>query len=287
MKKLKWIILALVLVIIVGFSIVVMNLDGIVRRTVESQATSSLDVKTTLAAAHLSIFGGSLGLDDLKIASPPDYKAPQMLSLDKAGVEVSLGQLRDQPIHIKKVTLDAPNIVLEANGTKLNFQALMDRQSKEPSDPKRAGEPMKVIIDELTVTNPKISLRPGLSVPGLQEEYSLTLPSLTLSNIGTGEGNQNGVAIKQVVVQLLTTIAAKAAESDQLPPELKNLLHLNVQQVAGQLGKQAADQINKQIEKIGGPVGDVLKDKDVGKQVEKGIGDLLGGKERKNKDKQK
>jgi hypothetical protein len=125
----------------------------------------------------------------------------------------------------------------------------------------------------------------------VKEEYSLTLPSITLKNIGNDGSAKNGVAIKEVVMLLMTTFAQKAAESDQLPPELKQVLNLNVEQVAQQLGKRAQEELQKQVgklgEKIGGDAGKqlegALKDKDAGKAIEKGIGDLLGGKDKKKK----
>ena len=286
-KKLLWIAGALLVVIIVAISIVLMNLNSIVRRTVETQASSSLDLQTTLGAANVSIFGGSVSLKELKIASPPGYKAVPMFALDQAGVNVRFGELRSDPVHIKHITLDSPKVVIEANGTKLNFQAIMEQQSKTPTDPK-SGEtetPIKLIIDQLDVTSPQIALRPGLSIPGVKEEYALTLPTITLKNIGNDAGAQNGAAIKEVVVLLLTTFAQKAAESDQLPPELKQVLNLNVDQVAQQLGQRAQEELQKQVGKVGGEVGKqlegALKEQDPGKAIEKGIGDLLGGKDKK------
>lgn len=288
-KKLIWIAVSVVVLLLVAIGIVFLNLNGIVRRTVETQTSSSLDLQTTLGGASVSIFGGNLGLKDLKIASPPGYKAVPMFSLGQAGVNVALGDLRGDPVRVKHITLDSPHVVIEANGTKLNFQAIMDQQSKAPTDPK-SGEtkaPIKLVIDQLDVTSPQISLRPGVSIPGVKEEYVIKLPTITLKNIGNDETAKNGVAIKEVVVLLLTTFAQKAAESDQLPPELKQLLSLNVDQVAAQLGKRAQEELQKQVGKIGGDVGKqlegALKEKDPGKAIEKGVGDLLGGKDKKKK----
>lgn len=278
----------MIVLIVSALAIVYFNLNGIVRRTVETQASSSLDLKTTLGSARVNLFGGSVNLGDLSIASPPGYKAPSMLSLNDAGVKVSVGQLRSDPVHVKQVTLDSPRIVLEANGTKLNVQAITDRQSKtppSPTDSSKPSEPMKLIIDEFVLTNAQVALRPGVSIPGVKEEYALTLPSITLNNIGNAEGNQNGVAIKEVVVTVLTTVAAKAAESDQLPPELRNLLSMNVDQLKAQVGAEVQKQIQnvtKDLEKklpgdVGKQVGDVLKDKDAGGALQ----GILGGDKKK------
>ncbi len=290
-RIIKWVVLGIVVVVVIGLAIVWFNLNGIVRRTVETQASSSLDLKTTLGGAAVSIFGGKVSLIDLKVGSPPGYQAPQMLALGEAGVKVNLSELRGEPVHVKTVSIDRPRVVIEASGTKLNFQALMDRPSQPPPPDKsgEAKEPMKLIIDELTVSGAQVALRPGLKgIAGVKDEYTLSLPDVVLKNVGTGEGNQNGVAIKEVVVQLFTALAAKAAESDQLPPELKQLLNLNVEAVAKQMGAEVNKQIGratKELEKklpgdVGKKVGEKLEGTDVGKEVEKGIGGLLGKKEK-------
>ncbi len=284
-KMLKVIVLGLLAVILIVFGVVWFNLNGIVRRTVETQASSSLDLKTTLGGANVSLFGGSVSLNDLKIASPPGFKAEQMMTLGEAGVQVALSKLREDPIHISQVNIDKPHIVIEAQGTKLNFQAVMDQKSKtptEPSDSSKPAEPLKMIIDELNLTGAQVALRPGLSIGGLKEEYTLTIPNVTLRNIGQGEGAQNGAAIKEVVVKVLAAVAEAAAKSDQLPPELKQLLNLNVDAVKARVGEE----INKQVDKVTSDLEKKLGEKipqGTKDDVEKGIGDLLGGKDKKKK----
>ena len=49
----------------------------------QTQASSSLNLTTTLGAAHLSILGESLTLDNLAIASPKGFTAPHMFDLGK------------------------------------------------------------------------------------------------------------------------------------------------------------------------------------------------------------
>ena len=46
---------------------------------------------------------------------------------------------------------------------------------------------------------------------------------MAMKNIGTGEGAENGAAVKDVVMQVITAMAANAANSNQIPDELKNL----------------------------------------------------------------
>src|SRR5439155_26795129 len=67
-----------------------------------------------------------------------------------------------------------------------------------------------------------------------------------MQNVGSGAGNQNGAAIKEVISLLVTQLAAKATESDQLPPELRQVLSLNVKDITNMLKAKIGEQVDKQ-----------------------------------------
>src|SRR5205823_14962048 len=105
---LRRIALAVVLLIIIALTIVYFNLNRIVKHEIEVQSTNSLNLQTQLGSARLAIFGGNFSMNDLQIASPSGFTAPRILQLDKGSVEVSYRQLRQDPIHIKSLTLKKP-----------------------------------------------------------------------------------------------------------------------------------------------------------------------------------
>jgi uncharacterized protein involved in outer membrane biogenesis len=271
MKLFKRILLAAVALVVIAVVVIYLSLNSIIRAGVERQATASLNVQTTLGSAALSLFGGSLSLGDLEIASPQNYSAPHTMTLGGASATVSYGQLTGSPIHIAKISVDNPVVFVEQNNLKLNLQALMDGI---PQTPKTSGgqptEPTKLIIDELDLTNAQVNFMPNL--PGMNSEISIPIPSLTLKNIGNADGNQNGVAIKDVVMQVLTALAAKAGDSANLPPELKTLLSGGLGNISQQLGTQ----FNQQIQGLGGNLGNVLNNKSNGNS-NNGVGSAING----------
>ena len=285
MKIWKWVVLGFFALIFIAALIVYFSLNGIVRSTVQKQTTSSLNLDTSVGGANVSLIGTSLGLDDIQIASPQGFSAPKMFTLGGVKVDVSLGQLRADPIHVASINIKQPTLVIEQSGGKFNFQALMGQESKAPPDNK---EPIKLIIDQLTVSDSKVILRPG--IPGIANEIPLNIPTLEMKGVGSGEGNQNGAAIKEIVMDVVTALTAKASESDQLPPEVRQLLKLNVAEITAQLKGQVAEQIGKITgdlsKKLPGDVGKTIEQigknpditKDPGKAVEEGLGGLLGGK---------
>ncbi len=292
MKILKWTVVIVIVLIIVALLAIYFNLNSIVRRTIETQATDQLNVRTTLKGASVSLFGGSLGLNDLEVASPPGFEAPNILTLGKAQVNVAYGQLRQDPIHIQQIALTAPQLVIEQSGGKFNFNALMDRASETkqapPTGGKRSeGQPLHLIIDQLKINKAMVTIRPG--IPGVAEEINVRIPKVNMEKVGTGEGNQNGAALKDVVMDVITTLASKAAESGKIPPELKSLLQGNLKEAASKLINQQMGKLGSELEKkVPGQTGEALQGvlnnpngaaTNPTGAIEKGLGGLLGQQE--------
>src|SRR5437660_12819210 len=103
---------------------------------------------------------------------------------------------------------------------------------------------MKVINDELTVSNAKVLIRPG-NVPGIgqMQEMTVQVPSMTLKNIGNADNAQNGAALKDVVVQVATALASKAGDLANLPDVFKGMLKSNLDQVASRFGSEYSKQL--------------------------------------------
>lgn len=290
MKIFRRIIYAVILLIIIAGVIVYFSLDHIIKTVVENQATDSLNLPTTLDSARLALFGGELTLNDLQVASPQGYKADHMLGLGKAHVAVKYGQLRKDPIHIESISIDAPMLVIEQENNKLNFKAMMDQQPKKapPAAPPSGGDrpkdqPIRVVIDSLDITNAQVVIKAGL--PGLSKDITVPVPSLSLKNIGNGDGSNNGAAVKEVVMQVVTALANKATTSDALKGMAADFLKNNVGDIAGKLSGQFQQQIGNITSKLPADIKDKIPadvlDKD---KIDKTIGGLLGGKKKKKDD---
>lgn len=261
MKYLKWIVLAVFVLLLAAGLIVYFSINGIVERKVESQATQQLNLKTELSNAQVSLFGGNLKLNGLEIASPQGFAAPHLFTLGQADLSVKLGELRSDPVHVSSITLNKPKLVIEQAGTQLNFKKAMDLIPKGPAESTTQTQPLKVVINELTISEPSVVIRPGF--PGLAQEITVPIPTIVMKNIGTGDGAQNGAAIKDVVQQVITALAAQAANSNALPEQLRQLLNLNVKEMiaglAPELQKRIADVLPGD---LGKAVGGLLNDPD-------------------------
>jgi len=279
MRPLRRTVLVLVSLLVVAGVIASFSLDGILKRTIERQSSSSLKLNTILNRAHLSLFGGTVGLNQLRIASPQGFSAPYMLELAEGDLAVRYGELRKDPIHVQSLTLGQPRLVIEQSNGAVNFRAAMDRM---PPSHSSSEKPMKLVIDDLKIENAQVVIHPGL--PGVRQEITVPVPSISLKNVGGGRGSQNGAAIKDVAMIVITALAGAAAQSSSLPPEVKAVLQLNVAQVAGKLGAEAQKQIAAAIPgELGNRLGKLAADpealaKDPTKALQGEVGGILGGK---------
>ena len=278
MKLRRTLVVLVSLLVVVGL-IGYLAVDGLLKRSVEKESSTSLKLATTLNRAHLSLLGGKLNLNRLGIASPPGYSAPHMFEMGDVDLAVRYGELRRDPIHVQSLTLNQPRLVIEQHNGALNFKTAMDRL---PAHETSSEKPTKLVIDDLQIKDAQVIVHPG--VPGVQQEINVAVPSLVLKNVGSGRGSQNGAAIKDVAMVVITALAAKAAESGSLPPELRGLLTLNVGQVAGKLGAEAQKQIaaaipgelGRRLSKVAGDPASLAKDP--AKALQGDVGGLLGGK---------
>ena len=285
MKRiLKWGSLAVVLLVVIVVAVVYFRINSIVKYAVETQGSKQMNLKTELDGASLSLFGGEVGLDDLKIANPPGFTAEHLFTLDGIDVKVPIRELRANPKRISLITIDQPKLVIERSADgKFNFKTAIDQMPKpsEPTEPtpsEPAGEEMKVIIDELNITGATVLIRPGINLPGIAKEITVPIPAFSMKNIGNAENAQNGAALRDVAQQVITVMAANASNSELIPAELRGLLSLDVNAITAELGKRLGAEAQKRIAaavpgELGKQLGAVLADpnaliKDPGKALD-------------------
>jgi ElaB/YqjD/DUF883 family membrane-anchored ribosome-binding protein len=298
-KKLKWIALAVVILVIVAVTAVILNLNGIVRSAVETGTTKSLELNTTLGGANIGLFSGDVSLDNLNIASPEGFSAPQMLSLGKVSVDTSYGKVFGKPTNIDDVLIHQPKLVLEFKGTQSNLKTVADRlmsgtggDQPQPTPTDKAKEPLKLIIDHLKVSGAQVEIRSDML---LKEPILVTIPDIELSQIGNADGNRNGEEIGKVVSQVITRLSIEAQKSGKLPPELAQILSGDLDKLINSIGGKFEEQAEalkaqamQQVDQLKGQAEQKIKDvqgqaQEKIKDVTGQLGGLLGGKKDEKK----
>jgi len=119
MKKIKKIlvvsIIGLLALILIATIVIGLNLDRIVKLSVETVAPTITQTPVTLDSAGISLLTGSASLKGLVVGNPPGYQTPSAISIEKAAISLSPGSLLSDKIVIRSIEIHAPEITFEGN----------------------------------------------------------------------------------------------------------------------------------------------------------------------------
>lgn len=280
MKTFVRILFVLVLLLAAGLFLGVSYAGRLVRTAVEKGGTHVLGVETKLADASLGIFDGELALDGLTVANPAGFQREHFLSLGHAELEVALSSLTSERIEAPLLLLENVVLDLERNGDQSNYGAILDHleefqgkgEAPAPGE-EPAGEGKRFVIRQVVLR--QITANVAFSALGQEIARTVTLPELRLDDVGNDEQS-----LRSLISQIVTAVLAASVGSldGVVPAEL--LADLKGQ--VADLEVQARAEVDAAIEEATGELDQATQDAiQKGKQeLEKGLGDLLGGKKK-------
>jgi hypothetical protein len=262
MKRTLLAILVVIIVIpILLVLTVVIFVDPLVRVAVEKGGTAALKVPVHLKSASIR-FSGNASLTGFEVGNPGGFAEPQFVRFDQVDASVHPSTLFREVIEVDELRIVKPDLTLEFAGTKSNLSALMDnlKGTGQPAAPEKQAPGRKFIIHKLTIEEAGARFRSDLIAGGAK---SVTLPTLTVENVGTAEGGATFGQLLGTILQQLGTGALKAGQGI-VPTELLNDLGSKLGE-----GVKTIEQLpSKSVEELKKQVPDKNK-------VEKGVKDFL------------
>ena len=151
------------------------------RPKIESMLTDSLGRKVTLGKLSLSILGGSVTVDDLKIADDPAFSQAPFITAKSLDIGVELVPLIfSKQLNVTDIVLEDPQITLlkAANGT-WNFSSLGGKKTASPESSK-GGAP-QLSIGKLEVKDGKLAVGQANSSaqPHVYEKLNATMKNFS------------------------------------------------------------------------------------------------------------
>lgn len=139
MKALKWIgvaILIVILILVIAPFLIPVNKF---RPTIEEKASAALGRKVTLGNLSLSLLRGSLGIDDLSVADDPKFSSSPFLTAKNVRVGVEMMPLIfSRELNVTEVSIVNPQVtMLKDPSGKWNFSSIGGNSSSAPSKPQQ------------------------------------------------------------------------------------------------------------------------------------------------------
>jgi hypothetical protein len=232
--------LAVIILLVVGALVYVyVNLDSIVKSTIEEAGTRVTLADVTVDGVSIETTQNSAAINGLVVGNPDGFNSDYAFSLGNISVRLDGSTLTSDTIRIIEVVVESPSVIYElGNGSsniatiQRNVEAFVQRVSgptgaggadEDTSDDAAGGT--KIIIDNVYVRNGDV----GVSAGFLQgKKLSTKLPEIHLTDVGKEDG---GATPAEVAGEILTAINSSV---------FKAVSNLNVDgllQGVGDLGK--------------------------------------------------
>lgn len=235
-------VVVIVVVIAAGLYFLLSNLNSLVAGVIEKNGSEVTQTSVSVAGVNIKIRDGRGTIKGLKVESPEGYEARYVFSLEDITLDIDIESLRDDPIVIDEIRIQAPVINAEFKKTgESNLEELRKRVQAYSAGSGGGGEDSggqerNIRIREFIFEEGSINL--DASALGL-EKRSVVLPGLRLSDIGGEEG-----AAPDELTKVIVAAVAKKAASAVAGSEMDGL-------IKEKLGGSVTDKAKDLLKKIG------------------------------------
>lgn len=214
MRILLGILGALIALIVIALVVVAINLNGIVRSSVESVGPTYTGTTVTLEEVDLSLFSGEGELRGLVVGQPEGYEGEPAFRLASIRIALEPSSLLEDTILIRELVIDGAEINALVRGAReSNLQAILDHVEAATGPSAPEAEPTagkQVIIDHLALVGTSATARVGSLQP-----VRVQVPDLVLENVGReSNGAQVGAVLQQVLEPVVGAIIRSAVEGE-------------------------------------------------------------------------
>ncbi len=216
MKKLLLAVLALATAGAAGLYWLSGSLDGLIQQAIESYGSPMTQSQVRVDAVKISPSDGRGSITGFTVGNPPGFRTSHALKVAQVDVEVDLRSVTQDVVVVRRIAIQAPDVIYEKGDTQTNFDAIVSHiaRSVEPGPKSREVKPGKrLIVELLTVRDARVEV----SAAFMQgKTVSLSLPDITLKDIGRATGGVTPAELGQVIAGALKSRLGATSSFDRL-----------------------------------------------------------------------
>lgn len=197
-----------VVLLVAGGIFLYSNLGGIIQAAIEKYGSEATKADVTLSSVDLDAGSGKAALNALSVGNPSGFKTKRAFELGTIAVQLDTSTLNSDPIVINSVLIDGPKITYELSDRGSNVNAIkrnVDEYAKQfgggSGSSSSEGEGPRIIIEKLTITGGEVKVSASF-LDG--KEMGSSLPTLTLMDIGKGDGGASPAEVIKQVIDKMT-----------------------------------------------------------------------------------
>lgn len=219
-----------------------MNFGSIAKGLAEDYASRALGVSVTIGAMDVSLQDRYIYVKNIKVDNPSGYKKPHVARIEK--ISIKAGAMGTELIELQDVDVKNADIYLEVKPDGTNLSDIRNNLNRNAgSEPTQGEKAVKVILDKMVMNG---TIHPSVTLLDVAVE-PISLPPLTLRNIG----GQNGAAPGEVIAQIWVPLSRQVLQAANKQGYLQGVNADALKEVGvGQI-QQIKDRVNEEINAIG------------------------------------
>ena len=223
-KPVKIVLIAIPAVVVVLLLVVMFAVGDIVASAVPPVLSEVTGTEVELASVGVNPFTGKATITGFIIGNPKGYDTDSAFELREVRVDIGLMSLMSDTIVIDEIYINAPKITYEAGMTsnigqiQKNIEEYAKSSGEEGKTPEpeeeegeeEAGPGKKILIRRFVMEGGEVSV----SIKGLAgKTVTVALPRIEETNIGGGEGEDDGKSIAEVSKEIFSSVGGKVTEA--------------------------------------------------------------------------
>ena len=217
MKKVFIIIAVIVVLVVVALVLLFSNLNSLVAGSIEKHGSEVTQTSVSVSGVDISIREGRGTIKGLTVESPEGFGARAAFSLEDITVDIDINSLREEPIVIDEIRIQAPIVSAEITKTGAsNIDELRKNVQAYSSGPKgesdeSSEQAKRIRIKQFVFEKGIIEVDP--SALGL-EERTIPLPEIRLNDVGGANGAPPDEIAKIILAAVARNVASEIANSE-------------------------------------------------------------------------
>lgn len=219
-RKLLTSIAAIVGIVVVGFLILTLSLDGVVKSRIQQSGTDILGTEVDVDDVALSLFDGEGTIEGLAIYNPEKFEDRPAIQFKQIELKVDLSTLLSDTIVVTDLTVQNPSVYVEQNPDGNNLKTLQDRLGSSSGESYQSH----LVIDHLLIKEGNVLVRAKI---GEERNVQATISEVELRDVGREGSNTIAETTRQIldpVLERAITEAAKEGLKDVIQDQVQDLL---------------------------------------------------------------
>jgi uncharacterized protein involved in outer membrane biogenesis len=188
-KVIGGLVVAVLVAAVLAITLLVNNLDDIIRQVVETTGSEVTGTAVTLDSAKLTLTDGRGELQGLSIGNPPGYSSPNAFAMQQIALQIDPLSITGDVIVINEVLVDGAVLTAEQKGLNTNLKDLLNN-IEAAAGPPPASKPaeedpaanIRLMVEKFSFVNSSATV-----VTEQWGEKSLDVPNIVMNDIGDKE----------------------------------------------------------------------------------------------------